>query len=464
MPPRKSAGANASQPSIQPKITPNNLEAEQSVLGCLLIDQNAIYKIADLLTPSDFYMPAHQKIFSAILELTERNKPFDVMSLSNHLKDKAILKDVGGSGYIAELTNYVTTASHVAHYAEIVREKKILRDLISASAEITEDALKSSDDINELMDSVEQKIFSIAQRSSTQNFMPIKDELKGAYERIERLREHKDVLRGVPTGFTKLDNLLSGLQKSNLVILAARPSLGKTSLAVDIARHAAIKGNVSVGIFSLEMSREEVVDRFIASTSNVSLWRLRSGQVSNENDLAMIQQGLDQLNNAPIFIEDTASPTMLSMRAQARRLQMQHGLGLIIVDYLQLISPRRSNDNIVSQITEISRGLKALARELNVPVLALSQLNRSVEQRDNKRPQLHDLRDSGSIEQDADVVMFIYRKDKDREGVSPEEQNMAEILVAKHRNGPLGTVRLKFEQDAVSFREVDERYEAPADF
>jgi replicative DNA helicase len=458
MPPRKRTAANPAEP----KMTPNNLEAEQSTLGCLLIDQNAIYKIADLITPSDFYVPAHQKIFQSILELTEKNKPFDVMSLTNHLREKGILKDIGGSGYIAELTNYVTTASHVTHYAEIVREKKILRDLISASAEITEDALAGgTEDIETLMDAVEQKIFSIAQRSTTQNFVPIKEELKGAYDRIERLHEHKDVYRGVPTGFTKLDNLLSGLQKSNLIVLAARPSLGKTTFAIDIAKHAAIKHKVPVGIFSLEMSREEVVDRFIASSSNVSLWRLRTGHVSSETDFQMIQQGLDVLNDAPIFIEDTASPTMLSMRAQARRLQMQHGLGLIIVDYLQLISPRRGNDNIVAQVTEISRGLKALARDLNVPVLAVSQLNRSVEQRDNKRPQLHDLRDSGSIEQDADVVMFIYRKDRDRQDLTAEEQNVAEILVAKHRNGPLGAVKLQFEPDAVSFREIDERYQEP---
>jgi len=445
-----------------PKITPHSIEAEQSTLGSLLIDQNAIYKIVDTLSPDDFYFPAHQKIFQAIVDCAQKNKPFDVMSLTGYLKDKGILKDIGGSGYVAELTNYVTTAAHVAHYAETVRTKKILRDLISASAEITEEALGNSpDDMEEMMDSVEQKIFSIVQRSTTQNFSPIKDELKGAYARIERLHENKGELRGVPTGFKKLDNLLSGLQKSNLIVIGARPSLGKTSLVVDIARHAAVKAKVPVGIFSLEMSREEVVDRFIASASNVSLWRLRSGQVSNETDFQMIQQGLDTLNDAPIFIEDTASPTILSMRAQARRLQMQHGLGLIIVDYLQLIAPRRNSDNMVSQITEISRGLKALARELNVPVIAVSQLSRSVDQRDNKRPQLHDLRESGSIEQDADVVMFLYRERKTGENGATTITDETELTVSKHRNGPLGIVRLKFDVDAVSFREVDERYEAP---
>lgn len=462
MPPKKTAAHAVG--SIEPKITPHNIEAEQATLGALLIDQNAIYKVVDVITPSDFYQPAHQRIYSAIVECTEKNKPFDVMSLTNYMREKGTLKDIGGAGYIAELTSYVTTASHVLHYAEIVREKKILRDLISASAEITEDALKSTDDIEDLMDSVEHKIFSIAQRSTSQNFVPIKDELKTALERIERLHEHKGALRGVPTGFTKLDNLLSGLQKSNLVILAARPSLGKTTLAIDIAKHAATKAKVPVGIFSLEMSRDEVVDRFISSASNVSLWRLRTGQISSDTDFKMIQQGLDNLNDAPIYIEDAASPTIMHIRAMARRLQLQHGLGLIIVDYLQLISPRKHTDNMVAQITEISRGLKLLARELSVPVLALSQLSRAVEQRDSKRPQLHDLRDSGSIEQDADVVMFIYRKDRDRQDISPEEQNMAEILVAKHRNGPLGTVKLRFEQDAVSFREVDERYETEPEF
>ncbi len=440
------------------KLPPQNQEAEQSVLGSILIDKNAITKVADILAPSDFYNPIHEKIFEAILELYEKHQPIDIMTLTNRLKEKELLKDIGGSAYLAELTNQVTTSSHVDHYGKIVKEKKILRDLIRASAEITENAFEPNQEFEELLDDIEQKILGISQKSLPQNFIHIKDELKHAYERIEKLHEHKGALRGVSTGFDGLDNLLSGLQKSDLVILGARPSLGKTSLALDMARHAALKTQIPVGVFSLEMSREQVIDRFIAADSNVPLWKLRTGRITDDAEFQMIQHSLDRLSQAPIFIDDTPSPNILQMRAMARRLQIEHGLGLLIVDYLQLIAPRNSISNMVQQVTEISRGLKGLARELNVPVLALSQLSRSVDKRDNKVPQLSDLRESGSIEQDADVVLFIYRKDREQTDVPPEEQNIAQINIAKHRNGPLGSVKLKFDNERVSFRTLEEKY------
>ena len=301
-------------------------------------------------------------------------------------------------------------------------------------------------------------MFAITNRSLPQKFIAVKDELKDAYERIEKLHKGDGALRGVTTGFDGLDHYLSGFQKSDLVILGARPSLGKTALALDIARHAAIKGGVPVGIFSLEMSREQVIDRLISAEAQVPLWRLRTGRLQDEIEFEMIREALDRLSRTPIFVEDTPSPNILQMRAMARRLQAEQGLGLLIVDYLQMIQPRTSSDSVVQQITEISRGLKSLARELNIPVLALSQLSRGVEQREVKIPRLSDLRESGSIEQDADVVMFIYRKDREYSSVAPEEQNTAELIIAKHRNGPLGTVKLKFDPEKVNFKQIDTTY------
>lgn len=442
------------------RLPPQNIEAEQSVLGSLLIDKNAIVRVADLLTPQDFYRPGHEKIYATMLELYEKHQPIDILSLTNRLKEKKLLQDIGGSGYLAELTNYVTTSSHVEHYAGIVREKRVLRDLIRVSASITEHAFDTSVEFEQMIDSIESQILNISQTSLPQNFVHIRDEMKIAYERIEKLHEHKGTIRGVPTGFSGLDNLLSGLQRSDLVILGARPSLGKTSLALDIARHAAMKANVSVGIFSLEMSREQVVDRLISVQSRVPLWQLRTGRITDDGDFQRIQQSLDDLSKAPIFIDDTPSPNILQMRAMARRLQVERGLGLLVVDYLQLIAPRNSVVNMVQQVTEISRGLKGLARELNVPVLALSQLSRGVDQRDSKVPKLHDLRESGSIEQDADVVLFIYRKDRDKPDVPLEEQGIAQISIAKHRNGPLGTVDLKFDQERATFMNIDTRHQS----
>jgi len=442
------------------KIPPQNLEAEQTVLGSVLIDKNAVYRVGDLLMPDDFYSPAHGKIYDAILTLNEKHKPIDVLSLTTYLKENDLLKDVGGSGYLAELTNQVTTASHVEHYAEIVKKNRILRDLIRASAEIAEQAFDSKQDIGDVMEDVEQRIFSISQRSIPQNLLPIKEELHTAYERMAKLADGGDKLRGVTTGFAAIDNKLSGLQKSDLIVLGARPSTGKTALALDIARHAALAGK-TVGVFSLEMSREQVIDRIISAESQVPLWNILTGRIKGDNEFAMIQAGLDRLSGAKLFIDDSASLSVMAMSSMARRLQMEHGLDLLIVDYLQLIKPRTSSDNMVQQITEISRELKALARGLKVPLLALSQLSRGVEQRDHKVPRLSDLRDSGSIEQDADVVMFIYRKDKEQNGIDPDGgQGATQILIAKHRNGPIGEVELAFDAERVTFKNIDKRYSA----
>ncbi len=442
------------------KLPPQNIEAEQIVLGCILLDKNAITKVADLLTPKDFYNPAHEKIYNTILDLYEKHQPIDILSVSNKLKEEKKLTDVGGSSYLAEITNLITTTSHIDYYAKIVKEKKNLRDLINVSAEITEKAFSPTNEFEVFLDEIEQKILSISEKSLSQNFIHIKDELASAYERIEKIHEKKGVLRGLATGFNELDNLLSGLQRSDFIVIGARPSLGKTSLALDIARNVANKEKVPVGLFSLEMSREQVVDRLIAAEANVPLWKLRTGKVSSDFEFGMIQKALDSLSHAPIFIDDTPSPNILQMRSMARRLQVENGLGLIVVDYLQLIAPRNANSqiNMVQQVTEISRGLKSLARELNVPLIAISQLSRSVDKRDNRIPQLSDLRESGSIEQDADIVLFIYRKDRDDPNTPVEEQNIAEIRIAKHRNGPLGSVKLRFDPETVSFKNIEKKY------
>lgn len=444
----------------QLKIPPQNLEAEQAVLGALLIDKNAIFKVADLLTPDDFYSPANGKIFETILELYEKNKPIDILSLTARLKEKKILKEVGGSAYLAELTNQVATSSHVVHYANIVKEKKILRDLIETSAEITENALEETKGVEDLLDDIEQKILSISQKSLSQNFVHIKEELKDAYERIEKLHAGQGKYRGIPTGFDDLDNLLSGLQKSDLIVVGARPSLGKTTFVLDILRNAAIRNNIPVGLFSLEMSREQVIDRIIAAESGVPLWKILTGHITDDTDFEMIQEALDRLSRAPFFIDDSPGLNIMQMRSMARRLQIEHGLGLLAIDYLQLITPRTNFESMVQQVTEISRGLKALARELKVPVLAVSQLSRAVDQRDIKIPRLSDLRESGSIEQDSDVVIFIYRKDKDRLDAPPEEQNIVHVSIAKHRNGPLGHIQLQFDSERVCFRNLEKKYEA----
>lgn len=447
-------------PQKNPKLPPQNIEAEQSVLGSLMLDKDAIINVADILKSEDFYKPAHAKIYEVILRLYEKREPIDILSVTARLKENDSLKDIGGSAYLSQLVESVPTASHIVHYANIVKEKKILRDLISTSSEITENAFNATEDMENLLDTIEQKVFSISQRSLPQKFTSIKEELKTAYERIERLHSGEGSLRGAKTGFQGIDNMLSGLQKSDLIIIGARPSLGKTALALDMARHIATKEKKTVGIFSLEMSKDQVVDRLIAAEAQIPLWELRTGRLKNEEDFELIQSALDEFSGSPLYIDDTASPNIIQMRSMARRLQADKGLDILFVDYLQLIQPRTTSDNMVQQVTEISRGLKGLAKELNIPIVALSQLSRAVDQREVKRPRLSDLRESGSIEQDADVVMFIYRKDKAKMNVTPEEENTAEIIIEKHRNGPTGVVKLKFDQEKVSFRNIDTQHTA----
>ena len=439
------------------KLPPQDTEAERSVLGALMLDKNAIVNVADFLAPSDFYENKHRKIYESIIELWSKGEPVDLLTVSHALKAGKQLQDVGGIDYLTELAESVPTSAHVVHYAEIVKEQRVRRDLIAAASEISEKAF-GFQNFEELLEIVEQKIFGISQKSRPQKFVAIKDELPAAYERLEKLhRGEKDSLRGVPTFFYDLDKFLSGFQPSDLIIVGARPSYGKTSLVLDIARQAAVLGKKSIGLFSIEMSKEQIIDRLISGQAQIPLWRLRTGKLVDDMEFSLVQEALNELSNAKIFIDDTPSPTILQMRSMARRLQLEHGIDMIIVDYLQLIQPRTGNDNIVQQVTEISRGLKSLARELNVPVVAVSQLSRDVDKRDVKIPRLSDLRESGSLEQDADVVLFIYRKDK---AVSPmedeiAEDNTVEIIVAKHRNGPTGTVKLIFDKEKVSFKNLD---------
>lgn len=448
-------GAVTENFTLPNKLPPQSVEAEMSLLGSLMLDKDAIIRVVDFLEPRDFYRGIHQIIYQAMQELFEKGDPIDILSLSSRLKEKNKLEEIGGSTYLTELVNTVPTASHVLAYAKIVQKKRILRDLISVSHEIGLMGYNENEDPDVLLDHAESSIFAIAQKSMSHNFVRIKDTLEEAFERIEKLSQHEKGTRGIPTGFADLDNILSGLQNSDLILLAARPSLGKSALGLDIAKRVAVNQKIPVAIFSLEMSKDQVVDRLIASQANVDLWRLRTGKLSSqgeENDFSKIQQALGIIAEAPIFIDDTSSPNVLQMRAMARRLQATHGLGLIIVDYLQLMEPRNSQTNIVQQVTEISRSLKGLAKELNVPVLALSQLSRSVEQRSPQRPRLSDLRESGSLEQDADVVLFIYREDRyDPEGAA---KNIAEIIIAKHRNGPVGSVKLFFNEKTVNFSDL----------
>lgn len=435
------------------KIPPHDLEAELSVLGSIMLDKDAILKVVDILTANDFYSPANQKIYKTIVELFEKGQPIDLLTVTTKLKEKNELASIGDASYLTEIIESVPSAAHVAHYAQIVREKRVRRDFIHASGEMHENAF-GEEDFENLIDNIEKKVFAISQLSKPQKFAHVKEELVGAYERFERLHRGDGALRGVPTGFSGLDNILSGLQKSDLILLGARPSFGKTSLALDIVRQAAFKGSC-VGVFSLEMSREQIVDRLIASQANIPLWRLRTGRLRDELEFELVRNALDELARVQIFIDDTPSPNILQMRSMTRRLQIEHGIDLLIIDYLQLIQPRASNESTVHQVTEISRGLKSIARELNIPVLALSQLSRAVDQRDVKIPRLSDLRESGSLEQDSDIVLFLYRKDRDKLDTPEEERNMVEVIIAKHRNGPLGTVKLRFDQESVSFRNID---------
>lgn len=435
------------------KLPPQNTQAEASLIGSLLLDKDAIVKVADLVQSDDFYVEKNGIIFETILGLYEKREPIDVVTVSEDLEKRSSLKDVGGSSYLTELVNGVPSAAHVIKYAQIVAQKATLRRLIEAAGYINEMAYDDKEQLDGLLDKAEQTLFGVSQKHLKQNFISIKDVLAESFDRLDSLHKDKDSLRGVPTGFSSIDNILAGLQNSDLIILAARPSMGKTSLALNIAQNVATKEGVPVGIFSLEMSKEQLIDRLLASEAGIDSWKLRTGNLE-DNDFEKINKAMGVLAEAPIYIDDSAIANVMEMRTKARRLQSEHSLGLIVIDYLQLMSGRNnSSENRVQEISEISRGLKGMARELNVPVIALSQLSRSVEQRTPKIPQLSDLRESGSIEQDADVVMFIYREDYyDKES---DKKNIAEVLIKKHRNGPTGDVELFFQPEQTQFRSID---------
>jgi len=459
----------AEEKNLLAKIPPHSLEAEESLLGSLLIDKDAIIKVADNIMPQDFYKDGHKIIYETIKELYNNQEPIDIITLSNRLEEKKQMSAIGGRTYLAHLSNIVATSGNVSHYANIIQRKATLRRLQQAAAEISGLSFNEEREIDEILDETEKKVFGVSRKYLKNAFLPIDNLLTEAFDRIDELHKHSGKLRGLPTGFTDLDNLLAGLQKSDLVILAARPSVGKTALALDIARQAAIKSKEGVAIFSLEMSKEQLVDRMLCAQAGVSLWKMRTGNLSDkeeDNDFARIGEAMGKLAEAPIYIDDSGTLSIMEIRAKARRLQMEKGLGLIMIDYLQLMEGRgKYGDNRVQEIAEISRGLKSIARELNIPILALAQLSRAVEQTHPAIPKLSHLRDSGSIEQDADVVMFIYRKAADR-GYNPndlpmDEKYKAEIHLAKHRNGPTGRVDLFFDENTVSFRNITKKLSEP---
>ncbi len=444
------------------RIPPQSIESERAVLGAIMLRPTALHEIEDILSGDAFYVDKHRLIWNAMQELAEKHEPIDVLSLTNVLKEKKQLDSIGGSAYLAELTQAVPASTNAKYYAEIVNKKYILRSLIDASEEIADSAFnEGSEEIDDMLDQAEKKIFQITSTPKGQKFVSMRESLSTAWNRIERLHENRGELRGVPTGFKALDNVLAGFQKSDLIILAARPSVGKTSLALDMARMSSIKHGTKVGIFSLEMDSQQLVDRMLAAEAKVNAWQLRTGNLPAQgNEFTALATALDTLSKAPIYINDESSSTIAKMRAFARRLKAEHGLDLIIVDYLQLMSTSKSYDSMVNQVTEISRSLKGLARDLEVPVIALSQLSRAVEARGGK-PRLSDLRDSGSIEQDADVVMFIHRElDLEKGG----KMNTAEIMIEKHRNGPTGRVDLYFDDKYTTFIDPEDGhgYEAMA--
>lgn len=446
------------------KVPQQNIDAELQVLGALMLDQNAIAKIADLLTADDFYTRAHNEIYQVILDLYEKREPIDILSVTNRLKDVKKIDAVGGNSYITSLTDNVATASNVAHHARIIQKKATLRRLQQAATEIADYSFDEEDEIDALLDKSEQTLFKVSQKYLKKNFIPIKSVLTETFERIDKLHKNEGTMRGIPTGYHQLDNKLAGLQNSDLIILAARPSVGKTSLALDIARSCATKAKVAVGMFSLEMSKEQLVDRLLCAEAGVDLWKMRTGKLSDreeDDDFPRIGHAMGILSESKIFIDDSATSNVMEIRTKARRLKSEQGLDLMIVDYLQLMEGR-SNENRVQEISEITRALKAIARELNIPVLALSQLSRAVEQQGGAAiPRLSHLRESGSIEQDADIVMFIYRKAMDRGVECPEEEkHIAELHIAKHRNGPTGSLQLYFDEGTVSFKNLEKEHAA----
>jgi replicative DNA helicase len=438
------------------RTIPNNLDAERALLGAIMLRPESMHDVSTVVFPESFYADKHREIFAAMLAIYTKGNPIDLLSVTHYLKDRGLLERVGGASEVAELVENVPAAGNANYYAQLVQDKYVLRGLIHAADDIAEIGFSNPEAVDEALDSAEKKIYQVTQSPTSQKFTAIKGSLAEAWERLDHLHNTQDEMRGVMTGFTALDNLLAGLQKSDLIILAARPSVGKTAFALDIARNAACIGKVPVGIFSLEMSDQQLVDRMLAAEAKVDAWKLRTGKLTTDEEFTLVQEAMSRLAEAPIHIDDQPGNNILKMRSAARRLKNEHGLGLIVVDYLQLMMPtgNRHHDSMVQQVTEISRSLKLMARELDVPVLALSQLSRAVEQRGGK-PRLSDLRDSGSIEQDADVVMFIHRDDKANQ--DSDRPNIAEILVEKHRNGPTGAVELFYDGKRTTFLSLETR-------
>ncbi|MFZ1324202.1 MAG: replicative DNA helicase [Candidatus Saccharimonadales bacterium] len=449
------------EPNQKAIIPPQNTEAEASLLGAILIDSDAIVKVADIVLPEDFYDERHARVYEATLQLYEKHSPIDVLTLSDQLKNTGMLDITGGPGFLTELTNFVPTAAHADRYAEIIAQKAMRRRLIKASQSIAELGFDESRSLQELVENAETQLFRVSEQHIKQDISSIENILSSSFDRLDELHKDKGKLRGVPTGYRDLDNILAGLQPSDLFVLAARPSMGKTAFALNLAQNVALKAGQPVLIFSLEMSKEQLVDRMLASEAGVNAWNLRTGNLSDD-DFEKIGHAMGTLSEAQILIDDSPGISVSDMRTKARREAHKRPLGLIIVDYLQLMSggARFSGDsNRVQEISEISRGLKGIAREMNVPVIALSQLSRSVESRNPQIPQLADLRESGSIEQDADVVAFIYRE----EYYNPETENknIARILIKKHRNGPTGDIELYFDREKQRFRSLDTKREQP---
>ena len=442
------------------RVPPHNQEAEQSVIGAIFLDPQALITAAEIIMPEDFYRVAHQKIFQTMLRLSDQGKAIDVVTVTEELSSKKELEDVGGISYISEIANTVPTAANIGHYAKIVEEKSILRRLIRVATTIVEDGFTREDEVEALLSEAERKMMEVANRKNAGDFKHIKDVLVETYDNIEKLHTRKGDVTGIPTGFRDLDKITAGFQRNDLIIVAARPSVGKTAFALNVAQNVATKTDENVAIFSLEMGAEQLVMRMLCAEGNIDAQVLRTGSLTTE-DWRKLTMAMGSLSNAGIFIDDTPGIRVNEIRAKCRRLKQEHGLGMILIDYLQLIQGSGgSQANRQQEVSEISRSLKGLARELKVPVIALSQLSRGVEQRQDKRPMMSDLRESGSIEQDADIVSFLYREDYyDKE---TENQNMIEIIIAKQRNGPTGTVTLAFVKEFNKFVNIDwSQHQAP---
>ena len=425
--------------SIVTRVPPHNIEAEQSVLGAIIMDIDAVGIASEIITAADFYRPDHRQIYDAIMELYNKSEPIDLVTIQNKLIEKGVLEQIGGIGYITQLATFVPTSAHIKQYAKIVESKSVLRKLIKASSEISAKSFEGQDGVEDVVNFAEKQIFDIMQDKHTDDFSPLSDILVTSIEKIESAYMNKGKITGVPTGFTDLDYRTAGFQPSDLILVAARPSMGKTAFALNVAQTAAIKHGKKVAIFSLEMSKDQLVNRMLCAEAMVDAQKVRTGSLDNE-DWKKIARAIGPLSAASIFIDDTAGITMMELRAKCRRLKLEHGLDFIMIDYLQLMSGSGKNESRQQEISDISRSLKALAREMNAPVVALSQLSRACESRADHRPMLSDLRESGAIEQDADVVMFLYRDEYYHPDT--EQKNIGEVIISKQRNGPTGTVEL----------------------